>query len=387
MQSIYDKLSHCKLEPEQQKRLQRSLSNIEEEAEYFLGYPCTRLFDYSALYPFLSFPMNNVGDPFLESNYHLNTHEYEREVIGYFAELLHGNLDDIWGYATNGGTEGNMYGIYLARELFPQGVVYYSEATHYSVPKILRMVHARNIMIKSQPNGEIDYNDLAETIHIHRDVPPIIFANIGTTMTGAVDNLEKIHEIMRDYAINAYYIHADAALSGMILPFVDEPQAFDFSAGIDSISISGHKMIGSPIPCGLVLAKKTHVERIARSVEYVSTLDTTVTGSRNAITPLFLWYAIHSKDKKGFTIIVNHCLEMAEYTIQRFTDIGIKAWRHNNSITVVFPKQAERVLSRWQIAQHHDIAHVITMPHVTQHHINQLISDISSENQQHAECA
>jgi len=40
----------------------------------------------------------------------------------------------------------------------------------------------------------------------------------------------------------------------MILPFVPHPQPWDFRAGIDSISISGHKMIGAPLPCGVVLA-------------------------------------------------------------------------------------------------------------------------------------
>ena len=33
----------------------------------------------------------------------------------------------------------------------------------------------------------------------------------------------------------------------MILPFVDDPQPFGFDSGIDSIAISGHKLIGSPI--------------------------------------------------------------------------------------------------------------------------------------------
>ncbi len=382
MSSLYDRLGACELSPEHQRRLRDSLAHMQVEADHFLGYPCTRVFDYSTLFPFLSLPINNVGDPFLDSNYHLNTHEYEREVIGYFAELTHSSLDETWGYVTNGGTEGNMYGIYLARELFPNGMVYYSEATHYSVPKILRMVHARNIMIKSQPNGELDYQDLAETIRIHRDVTPIIFANIGTTMTGAVDNLDTIKQIMKDCAINAYYIHVDAALSGMILPFVDNPQPFDFSAGIDSISISGHKMIGSPIPCGLALAKKSHVERIARSVEYVATLDTTVTGSRNALTPLFLWHAIHSRGRKGFTTIIDHCLNMADYAIKQFANIGLSAWRNPNSITVVFPRQAEAVMKRWQIAVENDIGHVITMPHVTQHHIDQLIADICAARKQ-----
>lgn len=376
MQSSNQPLGVHPLPSIQQQRLDNLLQMLRIEAERFLGYPCTRSFDYTPLYPFLSFPLNNVGDPFLENRYHLNTHEFECEVIRFFAALTHADPDAIWGYVTNGGTEGNMYGIYLARELYPEGLVYYSEATHYSVPKILRIVHARNIMIRSQSNGEIDYQDLAETIRIHRDVPPIIFANIGTTMTGAVDNLAKIREIMQDYAIPHYYIHCDAALSGMILPFVDHPQPFDFSAGADSISISGHKMVGSPVPCGVALAKQANVSRIARAVEYISSCDTTISGSRNGVTPLFLWYALHTKGRAGFREIIRHCLDIADYALQRFSAAGIKAWRNPNSITVVFPKCAEEVVKRWQIAVHKDIAHIITMPHVETRHIDALLADI-----------
>lgn len=112
-----------------------------------------------------------------------------------------------------------MYGLYVAREIHPEGMVYFGEDTHYSVAKILRLQHMRNIMIKSQPNGELDYEDLHETLRIHRDVPPIIFANIGTTMKGLIDNLQTIRDILDDLAIPESYIHADAALSGMILPF------------------------------------------------------------------------------------------------------------------------------------------------------------------------
>ena len=58
-----------------------------------------------------------------------------------------------------------------ARELFPDGVVYFSQDTHYSIVKLLRVLKARNIMLKSQDNGEVDYLDLYETIRINRDVP------------------------------------------------------------------------------------------------------------------------------------------------------------------------------------------------------------------------
>jgi len=364
------------LSAEQRADLEQLLNFMQAEADHFIGYPCNRRFDYSPLFPFLNFPVNNVGDPFVPSLFRLNTHRFERQVLQSFCEWTHAPPDDIWGYITNGGTEGNMYGIFLARELLPEGMVYYSEDTHYSVSKSLRLLHVRNIMIRSQSNGEIDYEDLKETIRIHRDVPPIIFTNIGTTMRGAIDNVAEIHDILKDLAIPSHYIHADAALSGMILPFVDNPPAWDFSAGIDSISISGHKMIGSPIPCGVVLAKKENVDRIARSVEYVGTLDTTLSGSRNAVTPLFLWYAINTVKKSGFRKIVADCLAMADYTIHRFNEQGISAWRNSDSITVVIPRPENEIVIKWQLAVQNDIAHIITMPHVNEQHIEALLKDI-----------
>jgi len=367
------------LQARDRARLDELLARIDDESDRFLGYPCTRDFDYSPLFPFLYYPLNNVGDPFVETTFHLNTHEIEVEVLEYFRQLVHAPENGFWGYMTSGGTEGNMYGIYLGRELLPDGVVYYSEDTHYSVGKILRVLHARNIMIRSLPSGEIDYEDLHETLRLHRDIPPIIFANVGTTMKGATDDLSRIRAILDDLAIHRYYIHVDAALSGMILPFVDDPQPFGFDAGIDSISISGHKMIGSPMPCGVALARKANVDRIARSVEYIGTLDTTLAGSRNAITPLLIWYAIKTQGSEGFRRIVARCLQTADYAIHRLGEIGIDAWRNRNSITVVFPRPGDAVVQKWQLATHRDVAHIITMPHVEARHIDRVIADLLNE--------
>ena len=363
------------VDAEAQARLDSLLSKIEELSHSFAGYPCNLNFDYSELFPFFQYCVNNVGDPFEDSNFRLNTHELEREVVAQFANLLHLDSEQAWGYVTSGGTEGNMYGLYMGRELFPDGVVYFSQDTHYSVVKLLRVLKARNIMLKSQDNGEVDYLDLYETIRINRDVPVIFMANIGTTMKGAVDDVGKVREILDDLTVTSYYIHGDAALSGMILPFVENPQPYGFDAGFDSMAISGHKLIGCPMPCGVALTKRSYVARIARSIEYVGVLDTTLMGSRNALTPLMLWYALRKHGWDGFREIVTEMLAVAQYAVERFNEHGIPAWRNEHSITVVFPKPPPEVVRKWQIAPYGDIAHIITMPQVTREVVDKIVAD------------
>ncbi len=372
------------LSPEQVAQLDALYERVKSESKTFVGYPCTAIFDYSELFRFLEFPINNVGDPYAPSTYRVNTKDIEQEVLAWFAELTHADSGSFWGYVTNGGSEGNLYGLYLARELMPDCMVYYSEDTHYSVSKNLRMLKMPNIMIRSQPNGEIDYEDLRETLRIHRQTPPIIMANIGTTMKEAVDDIPRIRAMLREMAIHVYYIHCDAALDGMILPFVENAPQWDFAQGIDSLAISGHKFIGSPIPCGIALAKKRNVDRIARSIEYVGTLDTTVTGSRNGITPIILWYAIQRYGHDGFAANARRCQQLAQYAVDRSRNWASRPGRTGMRSRLSSRGHPNRSFRRWQIAVKDDFAHIICMPHFTKALIDTLTTDIAAALQAEA---
>ena len=104
-------------------------------------------------------------------------------------------------------------------------------------------------------------------------------------------------------------------------------------------------------------------------------LDTTLAGSRNAISPLIMWYALQQHGLDGFRAIVAECLAVAEYAVARFNDCGISAWRNRNSVTVVFPRPSAEVVRKWQLAPYEDIAHLITMPHVTRETIDLIVDD------------
>ena len=359
-----------------QMQLDQFLERLQQVASREIGYPVACDFDYSALTPFLSYSLNNAGDPFMPMTYLLNSHDFEREVVSYFAGLARAPEDQWWGYVTNGSTEGNLYGLYLARELLPDGIVYFSQDSHYSVGKNLHFLNMRHIMIRSRPNGEIDYEDLKETLRIRRDAPPIIFANIGTTMKEARDDISLIGSILDELAIENRYIHCDAALSGGYAAFLDPRPAWDFEDGADSIAISGHKFIGSPIPCGIVLARRAHVERIGHSVAYIGSVDTTISGSRNGFTPLLLWYAIRSLGQEGLKRRIDDSMEVAAYTEEKLNQAGVAAWRNPQALTVVFPQPPKEVRDKWQLASANGMSHLICMPHVRREQIDELIRDI-----------
>lgn len=351
---------------------------LKNARDTFIGYPVTKDFNFSEISHFLKYPINNLGDPFEGGTYKVQTHEIEKEVITFFAKMFRANPKDYWGYLTNGGSESNLYGLYLARELFPKGVVYYSESTHYSIRKNIHLLNVPSIAIRSNKNGEIDYEDLEGALKLNRHKSAIVLATFGTTMKEAKDDVSKIKNILKNLAIQDHYIHCDAALSGSYGAFMNPRLPFDFKDGADSISISGHKFIGLPMPTGVLIAKRSSRDRIAKNISYIGSLDTTITGSRNGHTPLFLWYALKTLGVTGLKERYLHSLDVAKYCEKRLNDIGIKAWRNPNAITVVLPKTSKKIKDKWQLATEGDIAHVICMPNISKKQIDLFIEDMKN---------
>ncbi|WP_264788668.1 histidine decarboxylase [Aureispira anguillae] len=366
-------------------RLNKLKKEVEQARDSFLGYPVSKDFDYSELYDFLEFPINNLGDPFENSTYKVQTHEMEREIVTFFAKLFRAQPNDYWGYVTNGGSESNLYGLYLAREIYPKAMVYYSESTHYSVRKNLHLLNIPSIVIRAKENGEIDYEDFENTVQLNRHKPAIVLTTFGTTMKEAKDDVSKIKAILKKLAIQNHYIHCDAALSGTYGAFMKPRIPFDFADGADSISISGHKFIGSPIPSGVIITKRSHRDKISKGISYIGSLDTTITGSRNGHCPLFLWYALKKLGLEGLKKRYAHSLEIAEYCKNKLNEIGVNAWTNPGAITVVFPKTSKAVKSKWQLATEEAVTHIICMPNVTKTQIDEFIKDVATSKEQEEE--
>lgn len=359
------------------EQLDALFHSMEEANECFLGYPFARGFNYEPLWRFLTLTGNNLGDPFNSGTYRVSSHALECEVIDFFARLFRAPPDDYWGYITNGGTEGNIYGLYLGRELYPDAVAYFSQDTHYSVNKAVHLLGLEHCVVRSESNGEMSYDDLRQQASRTRHRPAVVIANIGTTMKEGKDDAGRIRAVLHDIGIDEVYVHSDAALCGPYAPFLNPKPAFDFADGVDCITVSGHKFLGAPMPCGVVLTRRLHVERVMRTIDYIGSSDSSLSGSRNAYTPIVLWYAIRSLGIKGIKRTFHQCERLAGYAAQQLNARGVNAWRNPDALTVVFPPVEESIKIKWQIATQ-DVSHMVVTPGTTRRQIDALIEAMTT---------
>jgi hypothetical protein len=110
-------------------RLRAVEARLTAAAPTNIGFPAARDIDYRPLAPLLGHLLNNLGDPRIDPLYPGHVHDLEREVLDFTAELF--RAPPGWsGYLTSGGTEGNLYGLWLGRTKLPNAVAYYSSAAH-----------------------------------------------------------------------------------------------------------------------------------------------------------------------------------------------------------------------------------------------------------------
>ena len=246
--------------------------HIVERTSHHLGYPYNLQYNHDELFGgsgeksqnFMRYSINNLGDPYRASNYGVHSRAFELEVVNYFATLWKLPLDEAWGYVTCSGTEGNMHAMIVARECLPGAPVYFSSQTHYSIPKSAGFYRMDTCPVATRPDGSMDLDDFSQRLLENRArgiYTAIVNVNCGTTVRGGIDDLDGVVRVL-DKVIGRreqYHIHCDGALFAQILPHLDQTGStpvHDFSRPIASLSVSGHKMMGCPMPSGVIVHRK-----------------------------------------------------------------------------------------------------------------------------------
>ena len=285
----------------------------------------------------------------------------------------------------------------ISQQLVTPTIFYAKNSTHYSVPKIAEILRMNIKPVMSDEDGTLNLpnfkRELLLHLHAHPYSPVIVIANIGTTITGAIDDVPGIKKILDEAKPKPIYtIHMDGALTGFVLPilkpFGDIPNYFD-ALGVNTLAVSAHKYPGLSQPCGIVLSKREFFEKAfeksQRSIDYVGNiLDVTITGSRSGLNVLMFYNALRTlgldKNNDILTKMVNENLENANYLYQRLVEMyGKDKVYYKNHFNVMFPKPSTAMAKKYQLMLTGDTATICVLTNVTKSLIDRFLIELKQE--------
>ncbi|WP_373710025.1 aspartate aminotransferase family protein [Kaistella sp.] len=187
----------------------------------------------------------------------------ENEVINWLKSVFSFPENSV-GCLSSGGSISTLIAFIAARdhhkvknEFVQKNVVYLSEQVHHSTQKALRIIGLEDIVIRYislDSNHKIKTDSLEELIQ--KDIaaglqPFMVVATAGTTDTGAIDPLDEIAGIAKNYKM---WFHVDAAYGGFFI-MTSKKELFKGIEKADSMIIDPHKGLFLPYGVGAVLIK------------------------------------------------------------------------------------------------------------------------------------
>jgi len=331
--------------------------------------------DCSDFSPLLSHNLNNLGDPFTGKGGHLVTFNYERELVELVAGYFNIDSSEVWGYYNPGSTYSNLHGVHLGMSKFENPTLIISDEAHNSFVKAARITRCKAVVkIKTDQFGRMCPEDFEKQLRINRTNNYIISFCSGSVTKGAYDDAETLLSVLRNLGIDKsqYYLHLDAALGGMITPFLlENPLRLDFSIDeIDSLSVSFHKRLGIPMPGSLFLARKKTLNTLPDHpyAEHYSSYDTTLGGSRDGFSPFVTLMKLKKIGYEGMVSRTNHVLEKAKWLCELLRNNDINASCNDYSPCVVLPAPSSALLKEYHLplyaSPEGDYTHIFTMEHV-----------------------
>ncbi len=282
----------------------------------------------------------------------------------------------------------------IMQQLLTPTVFYSKDATHYSIPKISEILHLNIHTVATNKDGSMNLTSLKKELILHQGSHPhssiIVIANIGTTITGAIDDVPNIKKIIDEIKPKlTFTMHMDGALTGFVLPIIkpfgDIPNYFD-AIGVNTLVFSAHKYPGLSQPCGIILARRAFFdkafEKSERAIDYVGNIrDVTITGSRSGLNVLMFYNALHTlglkKDNNKLKIMLDENIENATYLYHKLIEIyGEKDVYYPNQFNVMFPKPSMRIAKKYQLMITGEIATICVLTNVTKNLIHRFISDL-----------
>ncbi|MFI3271741.1 MAG: pyridoxal-dependent decarboxylase [Pseudomonadota bacterium] len=198
----------------------------------------------------------------------------ENIVLRWFNDMLH-FPQDAGGTIVSGGTMGNLMGLTVARHVhFPevkeQGlwalkkkpVMYCSDQGHMSIERSAMQLGLGTSSVRAIQSDNACGNKATCRINIEAlrkaieedmqagHAPFCVVGQAGTTVAGAVDDLDALADICAEYGL---WLHVDAAYGGAALLTDHGKKVMKGIERADSVCIDPHKWFFIPLECGCTL--------------------------------------------------------------------------------------------------------------------------------------
>lgn len=270
--------------------------------------------------------------------------------------------EEAGGLFVSGGSMANLTALGAARHdrldsrgfRLEDGVVYFSDQTHSSVERALRVLGVRPDRMRKIGSDEqfrLPLDALRTALAADRAaglVPFCVVANAGTTNTGAVDPLPELADLC---AAEDLWLHADGAYGAAAAVCEQGRRELAGLGRMDSLSLDPHKWLFQPIECGCVLVRDwrllreayaihpEYLQDVHRDQEAVNFADYGVQLTRS-FRALKLWMTIQVFGMDGLAAAVAWGFEQAERAEAILREQG--GWR------VVTPARMGIVSFRWE---------------------------------------
>lgn len=396
---------------ERSKRIEEALqNNVNFSKDTSLGYPASKLDnrvfyddapflkDAPTLQAYVANP-NNIGCHTFGTSEKAfaGTQNIESEVLNVIAvDIFKAAPDSFDGYISPGGTEANIQAFWIYRNHFINNlhakleeiVLVASEDTHYSIAK------ASNLLMIDWLPIPVNFDDRTISKEVFKDKLLtakkngkkyfIVVANMGTTMFGAVDDVNLMTDVLQENALE-FKLHIDGAYGGFFYPFSNPDSILNFeNPHVSSITIDAHKMLQAPYGTGIFLCRKGLIENVlTKEAEYVEGMDLTLCGSRSGANAVAVWMILFTYGGNGWFEKISILQMRTSWFCKELTALGIEYFRNPfmNIVTIKAAYITEDLAARFDLVpQKHDESNqwfkVIVMEHVEIEHLTLLLNEL-----------
>ncbi len=376
-------------------RLDAFAGEFAEKKTNDFGYPVNHNTQLEEFYAWFAesglggMTLNNAGDPYDIRAGRLNTLPFEREVVDFFAPHYGFSSNEVWGFVTFIGTDGNNHGIYfgakhLEKKMGQRPILYVSDAAHYSNLRIADLQNLDVVLVPADVHGRMIPEELDKALVPGR--PALVVYAMGTSFKSGIDDQAALNAVLAAHPDIEVYRHVDAALFGCYLPYTEHRAAVDRRVQpFDSIAVSGYKFFGMDEPAGLFLTTREVKESQAPGeASRLPKNMPTINSSRSAVSPLKMWWIVHRTGEAGFAEQAAGMLERAAWLKGRLDAMGWPAWLEPMSNTVYFKRPPAGVVRKYDLAQDRDdrlggdLSHIVVMQHVTRERLQGFLDDLAA---------